>query len=113
MNDRNGTTSKPPSPRADAGLHLSLDADMLRPLIRAVVAEVLAALEEDRSRLGDRLAYSEPEAARLLGLETHQLRDERLRGRIAASQIVGRRIRYTREDLLGYLAARRAAADSG
>jgi hypothetical protein len=52
--------------------------------------------------------FIEEEAARLLGLELHVLRDERRRGRIATSQIVGRRIRYTQADLLNYLAARRA-----
>jgi hypothetical protein len=43
-----------------------------------------------------------------LGLHVHQLRDERRRGRIQASQIVGRRIRYLRADLERYLAERRA-----
>ena len=93
-----------------AGVALSIDAETLRPLIAAVVAETLAALDVDRAKLGDRLAYSEPEAARLLGLNTHQLRDERLRGRIAASAIVGKRIRYQRSDLLAYLSERRTAA---
>jgi hypothetical protein len=39
----------------------------------------------------------------LLGLEAHQLRDERRRGRIAASRIVNRSIRYLRSDLMDYL----------
>jgi hypothetical protein len=38
---------------------------------------------------------------------THQLRDERLRGKITASKIVGGRIRYTREDLVQYLLTHR------
>jgi hypothetical protein len=42
-----------------------------------------------------------------MDLEPWVLRDERRRGRIHASQIVGRRIRYTREDLMNYLIARR------
>jgi hypothetical protein len=96
---------------AVAGLHLQLDAAALRPLVHEVVAEVLARLEEARAATPDgRLCYSEEEAARLLGLEPHVLRDERRRGRITASQIVGRRIRYTREDLVGYLMARRVEA---
>jgi hypothetical protein len=94
--------NKPPP-----GLSLQLDTEVLEPVIRKIVAEVLAATEEKNARLGDRLAYSEQEAARLLGLNPHQLRDERLRGRIAASTIVGRRVRYTRDDLLQYLAASR------
>jgi hypothetical protein len=88
---------------------LSLDPEALKPLVAAVVQEVLAALEADRQAVPDRLAFSEAEAARLLGLQQHQLRDERLRGRISSSSVVGRRIRYTREDLVGYLQARRVA----
>ncbi len=91
----------------NSGMELKLDAEALRPVIEAVVAEVTARLEEDRAKLDGRLAYSEPEAARLLGLQPHQLRDERLRGNIGASAIVGRRIRYTRQDLMDYLLSRR------
>jgi hypothetical protein len=82
------------------------------PIIKAVVAETLAQLEADRRLVPEngRLAFTEEEAARLLGLEPHQLRDERRRGRIGASSIVGRRIRYTRGDLLAYLRARRVNA---
>ncbi len=94
-------------PDRPAAIALSIEPAALAPLIRAVVAEVVAQLDSDRARLDDRLAYSEEEAARLLGLEPHVLRDERRRGRIGASQVVGRRIRYTREDLTGYLASRR------
>jgi hypothetical protein len=94
----------PPPPVAT----LSFDAAALRPLIAEVVREVLAQAEADRRRFPeDRLCYSEPEAAALLGLEPHVLRDERLRGRIVASQIVNRRVRYLREDLLAYLHGRR------
>jgi hypothetical protein len=87
----------------DNAVSLAVDLEALRPLIAAVVAETIAALEADRAKLGDRLAYSESEAARMLGLNTHQLRDERLRGRIGASKIVGGRIAYTRDDLINYL----------
>jgi hypothetical protein len=89
-----------------AGLNLQLDFEALKPLIDQVVTETLARLETVRATLECKLAYSEPEAARLLGLEPHQLRDERRRGRIKASQIVGKRIRYTRENLMGYLLSR-------
>jgi excisionase family DNA binding protein len=97
-----------PPENGHAGLSLQLGPDALRPLIAEIVAEALRQLEAARARVPDgRLAYSEEEAARLLGLEPHVLRDERRRGRIGASQVVGRRIRYSREDLLGYLAERR------
>ena len=91
-------------------LNVSLDADALRPVIEATVAETLARMADDDARLGDKLAFDEPTAARLLSLEPHQLRDERLRGRITASTIVGRRIRYQRLDLLAYLARNRTEA---
>jgi hypothetical protein len=92
---------------------LTIDFEALRPLITQVVEETLARVEAARATLPDRLAFSEPEAARLLGLAPHQLRDERLRGRISASRIVGRQVRYLREDLLRYLMAGREETVSG
>ena len=94
-----------PAPLASAVFNLDVKA--LRPLVELVVAEVLARLEADRPSLDGRLAFGEEEAARLLSLAPHALRDERLRGKIMASQVVGRRIRYTREDLIRYLMGRR------
>lgn len=96
--------------KAPSLLSLSLDANALRDLVQTVVAETVAALDADKVKLGERLAYSEAEAAELLGLHQHQLRDERNRGRIGASMIVGKRIRYSRQDLLDYLAANRMEA---
>lgn len=91
-------------------LSLTLDAEALRPLVRVIVAEVAAQLDADRAQVGGKLCYSESEAAALLGVGEHVLRDERRRGRIRASQIVGRRIRYTPADLTAYLASRRCGA---
>ncbi|MFO0809298.1 MAG: helix-turn-helix domain-containing protein [Gemmataceae bacterium] len=87
------------------GVVVNFDAEALRPLIDQVVQATLASVREADARLPDRLAYSEEEAARLIGLAPHQLRDERLRGRIASSKIVGGRVRYQRNALLEYLAA--------
>jgi excisionase family DNA binding protein len=91
----------------DAGINLQFSADIFEPLVVRIVREFASVFEEERARLDEKLAFSEEEAARLLGLARHQLRDERLRGRIQASQIVGRRIRYRREDLMTYLANRK------
>lgn len=91
-------------------MQVTFAQDDLRPLIEAVVVETVAQLADDESKFGSVLAFDEPTAARMLSLEPHQLRDERLRGRITASQIVGRRIRYVREDLLAYLARHRTEA---
>lgn len=89
-----------------SGVKLELDADVLAPIVEKIVAATLAKLDTTQQRMDDRLAFSEAEAARMLSLNPHQLRDERIRGRIRASQIVGRKIRYQREDLLKYLADR-------
>lgn len=95
-------------------MHLTIDRDSLRPLVQAVVEEVLRQLDGQRQSLPEgRLAYSEQEAAALLGLQRHQLRDERLRGRVGSSVIVGGKLRYTRDDLMGYLARQRAEAITG
>ncbi len=86
---------------------MTITADELRPIISAAVAETLAQLRADESAVGGKLAFSEQEAARLLDIEPHVLRDARLRGSIAASRIAGRRIRYSRADLLAYMSANR------
>jgi hypothetical protein len=97
-----------------AGVHLQLEPEALRPLIQAVVDEVVARLESCRQTLPEgRLCYSEAEAAELLSLEPHVLRDERLRKRIQASQIVGKRIRYMQSDLIAYLLGRRWQPKNG
>ncbi len=88
-------------------MELRIDAEDLKPLVERVVTETLTRLDELRAALPDRVAFSEEEAARLLGLEPHQLRDERRRGRIKASKIVGRRVRYFRADLVQYIMERR------
>lgn len=88
-------------------VNINLDAETLTPIVQAVAREMLAQLVGEQAKLADKLCYSEPEAARLLSLQPHQLRDERLRGRIKASKVVGRRVRYLREDLLAYLMSRR------
>lgn len=94
--------------RNTAGLLDGLQ-DLIKSTVQATVAEVMSQLEVDAAKLGagSRVAYSEYEAAELMGLEFHQLRDERTRGRVKASVGPGRKIMYTRQDLLDYLAARR------
>jgi hypothetical protein len=93
-------------------MQLTLAAADLEPLVERLVEAVVVRLESERAKFGDALAFSEERAAAMLELEVHVLRDERRRGRIAASKIVGRRIRYAREDLISYLLARRIPADA-
>lgn len=83
-------------------MQINLNAEELRPLIETIVLEVTARID----KADNRLAFDEVEAAAMLGVTKTTLRDERLRGRVNAS-LVGRKIRYTRQDLLEYLANRR------
>jgi hypothetical protein len=92
--------------RADSGpaVSLAIDPKSFQQLITAIVQQVVQDLDSARATVGeDRIGYSEAEAAALLGLESHVLRDERRRGKIRAFLIVGRRVRYSREDLVDYL----------
>ena len=82
-------------------MELRVSPDELKPIIELVVAELLQRFPTNEQAL----AYDEARAAELLGVPRASLRDERLRGRILASR-VGRRIRYTRQNLLDYLAER-------
>ena len=69
-------------------MNLHLPEEDLRPLIEATVRQVMAQVAEERGRTAGRLGYTEAEAAELLGLKTHQLRDARRRGEIHA-RLVG------------------------
>lgn len=84
-------------------MNISLSTDDLGPLLSQIVQATLERLELDKASMGDQLAFSESHAARLLGLNPHQLRDERIRGRISSTKVVGGQIRYCRADLLQYL----------
>ena len=85
------------------------DFTELRPMIEAVVAATVDRIRTDRDTLGDRIAFPEAEAAALLGIEAHVLRDCRLRGEIAGSR-VGKKTLYERNALLRFLESRRIEA---
>jgi hypothetical protein len=78
------------------------DESKLMPLIKSVVTQVLTEMEQLRRTNSNRLVYSEVEAAAMLGLHRHQLRDIRRRGEISYTRLVGRRIGYTMDDLMAY-----------
>jgi hypothetical protein len=82
------------------------DAD-LRPLVESIVVSTLEKFEADQEGIGERLAFTEPEAAALLGLRPHVLRDARLRGEIEASR-VGKRLLYEKAEILRFLRQRRS-----
>ena len=87
---------------------LEINNETLRPLIEQVVAETIERLESRHARFAGQIAFTEPEAAALLGVQPHVLRDLRLVGAIEAAR-VGRRIVYTRADLMHYLEQNRWA----
>ena len=66
-------------------MEIKLESNDLKPIIEAVLCEVLERFETDN----DRLAFNESKAAAMLGVPQTTLRDERLRGRVKAS-LVGR-----------------------
>jgi hypothetical protein len=90
-----------------AGFNLSIDAAAFKPLIDMIVTETVLRLESERAMVNCKMACTEPEAACLLSLKPHQLRDERRRGRIHASIGPGHKILYSRDDLTRYLSSRR------
>jgi hypothetical protein len=78
------------------------DLRELQPVIAAIVRETLEQVSAADKKLNGRLAYTEPEAAQLLGIERHNLRDARLRGELMGSR-VGKRILYSTDELRRFL----------
>jgi excisionase family DNA binding protein len=81
-------------------VNVQITADDLRPIVETVVAEVLAQRQAVEQKL-DRIGYTEAEAAELLGMPRHKLRDARLRGEITARK-VGRGFLYSRQKLIEF-----------
>lgn len=85
--------------RADEiGMQVQLSIEDVKPIVQAVLQELAGETKADLGYL------SELEAATLLGVKRHVLRDIRHRGLIGYAQIAGRRIRYRKQDLMDYLA---------
>jgi hypothetical protein len=72
------------------GIAVKLPLDALRGIIREVVAELLSSVGTD-----DRLSYTEAEAAKLIGVPRHSLREARVLGRVSPVK-VGKRYLYSR-----------------
>jgi hypothetical protein len=84
-------------------MQVTIDPEVFEPVIRKAILAVIDQFQEHR------LALNEEQAAALVGLRPSQLRDERRRGRVAASILVGRRSRYSPADLRAYLERTRQA----
>ncbi len=78
------------------------DLQELKPLLSAIVRETIEQAWAADAKLGDRLGYTEAEAAALLGVPKHVLRDARLRGEISARR-VGAKYVYGRQSLVAFL----------
>jgi excisionase family DNA binding protein len=79
------------------------DIASLQPIIASAVRLALQEIQAGDAKLGaDRLAYSEAEAAALLGVARHVLRDARLRKEIRAKKI-GKGWRYSRAELARFI----------
>jgi Helix-turn-helix domain len=87
----------------DDAVQVNFEADDLRPVIEVVVEQLVDRLVPD-----DRLAVSEAEAARLLGIAPHVLRDARRRGEVTAGKI-GKTYVYLRSDLVTLVRTRKAS----
>lgn len=88
-------------------MKIEVEQNDLRPLVQLVVDQTIERIEVAKAKVsGDRLAYPESEAAMLLGLATHSLRDSRLRGEVVASRI-GKKVIYERSELIRLLTSRR------
>ncbi len=79
--------------------------------LAAAIEVALDRLRRDReaadSKLNGRMGFPEAEAASLLGVPRHVLRDARLRNEISAVR-VGKKIVYAKEELLAYLTRTRS-----
>ena len=85
-------------------VQINLDAESVHPVLQLLSESLLEQLKEQvRQEEPERLGYTEPEAAVMLGMKAHQLRDERLRGRVECYRVTGNGVRYSRQHLLDYL----------
>jgi excisionase family DNA binding protein len=89
-------------------MEVAFDAADLRPIVEAVVAELADRLAADDGRM----AYSTAEVAGMLDVSPVTIRDARLRGELEAVR-VGRKCRFTRKQVMDYLARRTWQPKSG
>lgn len=80
---------------------ISITASDLRPLVAEVAHEILA--RHIQAVPPERIGFTETEAAALIGLKKHNLRDARLRGEVSGRR-VGRRVLYERGELMRFVA---------
>lgn len=79
---------------------ITFTEEQLAPLVRMVVSEVI---EQRDARYGNRLAFTESEAAQRIGMHPNQLAAERKAERIRYAKVGKRGIRYSRTHIDDYL----------
>ena len=77
------------------------DSD-IREIANAIVTEMSLGQLGNGGDSSERLGYTEFEAAELIGVAKHVLRDARYRGEIFA-KLVGKKYIYSRESLIEFL----------
>ena len=88
-------------------MKIDIELDDLQPLVQSIVDATLERIDRAQAKLSpDRLAYSEQDAAAIIGVARHSLRDARLRGELNASRC-GKRVVYQRSELVKYLTDRK------
>lgn len=87
-------------------MKLEIDDSTLESLIERVVVTALARVEADQAKVDGRLAFTESEAAAVIGVRPHVLRDARRRGELQGVR-VGKRILIEREELNRFLVRQR------
>ena len=85
-----------------SGVRIELDEAVFQSLVDTAVQRALDRIGEERTQLNGRLAYTEPEAAALVGVKPYVLRDCRRRGELPGAK-VGSKIVYSRKDLEAFL----------
>ena len=70
--------------------------------LRTIVIDTMMAVMREDAKVNAKLAHCEKEAAAMLGIPKHVLRDCRLRGEIVGFR-TGRKVCYAREALLKFI----------
>lgn len=87
---------------------IKCDAEDLRPLVTEILRQTLTECHHLTEGNEPRLAWSEADAAKLVGMQRWQLRDRRLEGQVLATK-VGRSWFYTKEELMKLFTEKRRA----
>ncbi len=92
-------------------MNVTFNTSDLHPIIDLAVEAAVHRVQTQQKCFADRIAITEAEAARALGVKPHVMRDLRRRGEIQASR-VGKRIVYECDEILDFLRRTRTSTES-